>query len=379
MRIFYLTSVLGDSGGSEIYTRDLILGLINRGHEVMVCTPVPYRVKGAKMVFLPRLGHHAFWKFEAPFFYGTALKAAAGFKPDVIQSHSNSMMGLIGHFLKRRLKVPHVLLIELITSKNVNLHTRFIHFTERVFLPRLNYNRLIVWTEQMKEKFLLPWGVEEKRVEVMPAALNLSNYPLGVSGEEVKKRYGRHLITSIKTLWGTNVKGLEYVVKAMKLVREKHPEYRYVVFGSGTEKHVLEELVEKEGLGGNVVIAGPIRPEDCKKVWAATEIAPHSYVYEFSTSISFLEYFAMGKACVVTDIGSVKSFVGDAALVVKPYSAKAMARGIIKLIEDKKLRRQLEKKARSRVEKLYSIKASVDRLERIYGEELKKAPLEGGK
>jgi len=93
MKIFYLTSVLGDSGGSEIYTRDLILELISRGHEVCVCTTIPYKVKGAKMAYLPRFGHHAFWKFEAPFFYRRALKAALEFKPDLIQSHSNSMMG----------------------------------------------------------------------------------------------------------------------------------------------------------------------------------------------------------------------------------------------------------------------------------------------
>jgi len=372
MKIFYITSVLGDSGGSEIYTRDLIRELIKRGHKVMVCTPVPYAVEGAEMVFLPRLGHHALWKFEGPLFYGKALKAARKFRPDIIQSHSNSMMGIIGHLLKRKLGVPHVLLIELISSRNVNLHTKFIHLTEKIFLPRLNYDRLVVWTEQMKKKFLLPWGIAEKRIEVMPAALDLGHYPLGADGSEISKKYGKHLITSIKTLWGTNVKGLEYVVMAMKEISEKHPEYKYVIFGGGTEKHVLEELVKKLGLQNCVELAGSIKPEKCKEVWAATEIAPHSYVYEFSTSISLLEYMSMGKACVVTDIGNVRNFVGDAAVVVKPYGKKAMAEGILKLIEDKKLREEIGKRARARVEKMYSIRASVDRLERIYAEEIGK-------
>ncbi len=366
MRIFYITSVLGDSGGSEIYARDLILELIKRGHEVMVCTTIPYEVKGAKMVYLPRFGHHALWKFEAPFFYRSALKAAREFKPDLIQSHSNSMMGLIGHLLKRKLGVPHVLLIELISSQNVNLHTKFIHFTERIFLPRLNYDKLVVWTERMKQRFLLPWGIAAKKIYVMPAALDLANYPLNVSGEAVKKRYGKHLITSIKTLWGTNVKGLEYVVRAMKIVSRKHPGWKYVIFGDGTERYLLDELVEELGLRGTVIMAGELQPEKCKEVWAATEIAPHSYVYEFSTSISLLEYMAMGRACVVTDIGNVRNFVGNSALVVKPYDEKAMAAGIIKLIEDKKLRNGLGKKARQRVEEKYSIKASVDQLEEIY-------------
>ncbi len=372
MKIFYLTSVLGDSGGSEIYTRDLIRELIKRGHEVMVCTPNPYKVKGAKMVFLPKAGHHGLWKFEAPFSYKKALKAAREFKPDIIQSHSNSMMGLIGHKLKKKLKIPHVLLIELLSSQNANIHTRFIHVTERILLPKINYDKLIVWTEQMKQKFLLPWGIKEEKIEVMPAAINLENYPLNTSGKEITKKYGKHLITSIKTLWGTNVKGLKPIVKAMKIVGKKHPDYKYVIFGGGTERLELKEFVKKQGLEEKVIVAGLINPKDCKKVWAATEIAPHGFVYEFSTSISLLEYMAMGKACVINDIGNVKPFVGDAAVVVKSNTERAMAEGIIKLIENQKLRKSLEKKARKRVEDLYSIKASVNTLEKIYKEELAK-------
>ncbi len=372
MKIFYITSVLGDSGGSEIYTRDLIRELIKRGHEIMVCTPNPYKVKGAKMIFLPKAGHHALWKFEAPLSYKKALKAAREFKPDIIQSHSNSMMGIIGHKLKKKLNVPHILLIELLSSQNANIHTKVIHSTEKLFLPRLNYDRLVVWTEQMKEKFLLPWGIEEEKIEIMPAAISLENYPLNANGKDIIQKYGKHLITSIKTLWGTNVKGLKPIVKAMKIVGKKHPEYKYVIFGEGTERLEFEKFVKKQNLGEKVIVAGPIKPTDCKKVWAATEIAPHGFVYEFSTSISLLEYMAMGKACVINDIGNVKPFVGDAALVVKTNTEKAMAEGIIKLIENPKLRKSLEKKARKRVENLYSIKASANILEKIYKEELAK-------
>ena len=224
----------------------------------------------------------------------------------------------------------------------------------------------------MKEKFLLPWGIAEEKIEVMPAAINLENYPLNIDGKEITKKYGKHLITSIKTLWETNVKGLEPIVKAMKIVGKKHPEYKYIIFGEGTERLEFEKFVKKQGLGEKVIVAGPIKPKDCKKVWAATEIAPHGFVYEFSTSISLLEYMAMGKACVINDIGNVKPFVGDAALVVKSNTEKEVAEGIIKLIENPKLRKSFEKKARKRVEDLYSIKASVNTLERIYKEELEK-------
>jgi len=368
MKIFYITSVLGDSGGSEIYTRDLLMELQRRGHELCVYSTERYELKGVKMVFAPSAGHHAFRKFFGVLSYFKALKAAQEFKPDLVQSHSNSMMGLIGHFLKRKLKVPHVMLVELISSRNLNIHTKTIFELEKFFLPKLNYDKIVVWTENMKKNFLLKWNVPAKKIVVQPAAIELRNYTMSANGASVKKKYGEHLITSIKTLWGTNAEGLKYVIEAMKYVKEKHPEYKYVVFGDGNYRKMLEEFAIEKGVSDVVKFAGAITPEQAREVWAATEIAPHSFVYEFSTSVSLLEYMAAGKACVVTDIGSVQEFVGNAALVVKPNDAKAMAAGINKLIEDKKKRTELGAKARKLVEERYSIKATVDRLEQIYSE-----------
>ncbi len=93
MRIFYLTSVLGDSGGSEIYTRDLLRALMKRGHRLCVATTTRYKLEGAEMVYLPRFGHHGLHKFTAPLFTGKVLEAARKFKPDLVQSHSNCFMG----------------------------------------------------------------------------------------------------------------------------------------------------------------------------------------------------------------------------------------------------------------------------------------------
>ena len=372
MKILYLTSVLGPKGGSEIYTRDLINELLERGHEVMVCTTTKYDFDNAKTIHLPVFGHHALHKFEAPLFFRRVLKAAEEFKPGLVQSHSNSLMGLLGHVVKRKLDVPHVLLIELISSQNQTLHTKTIFQAEKFLLPKLNYDKLIIWTERMKQKFLLPWGIPEEKIEVINAALNVQNYDTKLSGEWVRKKYGKNLIVSLKTLWGTNAKGIEYIIKAMEHVSRKHPEWKYVVFGGGIERERLIRITNNLGLQEYVKFHGAVPSSQARDVLAATDIAPHSFVYEFSTSVSLLEYMAMGKPCVVTDVGAVKEFVKDTALVVEPENPKAIADGVIKLIENPKLRKELGRKARKLVEENYSIKTTVDRLEKIYAETMKK-------
>jgi glycosyltransferase involved in cell wall biosynthesis len=360
MRIFYITSVLGDIGGSEIYCRDLIKEMIARGHEVFVFTTAKnFKMPGAQGYYCRVFGHHAFHKWAGLLYTNRAVELAKRFKPDVVQSHSNSMMGMIGEAVAKNLGVPHVLLIELISGENRNIHTKAIFAWEKFFLPRVKFDKLVVWTENMKRRYCIPWGIQEQKIEVIPAALNEKNYLTakdGADGSEVQKKFGKHLITSIKGLWGTNVEGLKFVVN---------------------KAEELKQLAAEEGVSSSVILAGPLNPQKDPKlaesVAAATEIAPHSYVYEFSTSISLLEYMAWGKAMVVTDIGAVRDFVGDAAEIVEAKNPNAIAEGIIKLIENPSYRKELERRARKRFLEKYSIGASVGRLEKIYSGLLKNA------
>lgn len=366
MKILYITSVFDVKGGSEIYCRDIISELLKRGHEVALVTSSLHRIEGVPTLQLPRVGHNALYKFEAPFALPKVLKFAREFKPDIIQSHSNCFMGLLGHFVKKELKVPHILLIELISSINPNLHSKAIHSSEKILLPKLNYDYLVTWTENIKNRFLIPWGIPEEKITISSAAINTDSYDMNLEGTEIREKYGKNLIISMKTLWKQNVLGLEYIVKAMKYVSAKYPEWKYIIFGDGKEKQRLIELVKQLHLEKNVLFGGHVYSPDAKKVLAATDISPHSFVYEFSTSISLLENMAMGKPCVVTDIGAVKEFVRDTGLIVKPYDEKAIAESIITLIKNPVLRKKLGKKARELVEKEYSIKKTVDHLENLY-------------
>ena len=65
-------------------------------------------------------------------------------------------------------------------------------------------------------------------------------------------------------------------------------------------------------------------------------------------------------------MGAVREYVKDAALIVKAEDPEAMAEGIIKLIEDKRLREGLGKKARKLFLGQYSIESTVYRLEELY-------------
>ncbi|MEE9323467.1 MAG: glycosyltransferase family 4 protein [Candidatus Aenigmarchaeota archaeon] len=368
MRIFYVTSCLGDSGGSEIYTRDIIKEFIRRGHDVFVFTSSHYKNPSIKTYNIRTFGHHGLHKFELSLCFRKAVKLAREFRADIVQTHGTAVVGLIGHFVKNALGIPHITLIETISSIDKTLHARFVFATERFLVPRLNYDGIAIWNERIKDKFLIPWGIDKREITIVPVALDLEGYDPSVDTTEVRKKYGENLITCMKTFYYRNAKGIEYLIEAMKIVSKRHPEYRLLIFGGGEYRKHLEDFVKEQGVGEFVKLPGFLPPEVYKKVCVISDVAPHSFTYGISASLSLLEYMAMGISCVVTDIGSIREFTGDSVLLVKPKDPKSIADGIIKLIENPELRKKLGEKARERAKNNYSIRNVVDKLEVMFNE-----------
>jgi len=369
MKIFFITNTIGDSGGSEIITRDLLRELISQGHELFIFTTCNYSLPKAHTHSIPTLGHHAFHKFEAPFFMRRALSLARFFNPDIIHSHSNSLMAFIGNYISKRLKKPHIYSVEVISPNRASLHGKTIYFFEKLLIPRMPLAAVTTWAENTAQ-ILRKWK-PNTRIEIIPAAVNLSKYNLSASGAKIKQKFGSHLITSLKNLAGVNTAGLKEIIDAMPFVKEKHPEYRYIVFGSGDGKRELEEYVKQKNLEDFVLLPGPVSPEECNEVWAATEISPHAFSFDITIAISLLEYMAFGVACIATDVGNMRNLLKDCGVVVPKNNPRALAKAINSLIENPSLRKKLASNARKKVLEEFDVRKVASNLSNLYKEVLK--------
>ncbi|MFH1696639.1 MAG: glycosyltransferase family 4 protein [Candidatus Diapherotrites archaeon] len=366
MRIFFITNTIGDYGGSEVMTRNLLSQLIKQGHKLFIFTSCDYKLPGAETYIAPHFGHHALHKLQVLFSIHRAVALAKKFNPDVIHSHSNSFMGIIGHRIKCVSGVPHVYTIEMLSPETASLHGKAIFLSEKFLIPRLNFDALTCWSAMPFSQFLLPWGIPKEKLHVIPPALDMKNYNLRATGKKFTSRYGKNLITSLKNLAGLNTKALMQVIDAMPAVREKHPDYKYVIFGGGQGKPALENYVREKGLQDFVLFGGNVSQQECNDVWAVTSVAPHVFVFDVTIGISFLEYLAFGVPCVVTDVGDVKNLVGDAALFVPRNNTRALADAINSLIENPAKRKILSTKARTVVANKFSLEAVAKNLVKIY-------------
>ena len=182
--------------------------------------------------------------------------------------------------------------------------------------------------------------------------------------EELGIPSGAPVVGTIGNLKGH--KGHRHLLQAATLVRRAVPETRFVLVGQGPEEEALRAQAGELGLDGTVVFAG--YREDALRIASTFDVFVLSSLQE-GLSIALLEAMALGKPPVVTRVGGLPEVVSDErnGLVVPPADPRALADGIIRLLEDPQARSSLGDAARRRSAD-FDIRRAVRRMEEVYGE-----------
>ena len=81
-----------------------------------------------------------------------------------------------------------------------------------------------------------------------------------------------------------------------------------------------------------------------------------------------LEAMASGTPVVTSNVSSLPEVVGDAAVLIDPYDAAAIAEGMRQVLTDEALRDHADRARGSSARKAFSWETSVRRVREIYGE-----------
>ena len=159
-------------------------------------------------------------------------------------------------------------------------------------------------------------------------------------------------------------KGHRFLLEAAAVVCRRMPEVRFVIVGTGPLEGELRRQALELGVGDRVVFAG--FREDAPLLCRHFDLFVLPSLYE-GLSIALLEAMALGRPCVVTDVGGVDELVTperDAA-VVPPADPAALAAAVLRVLGDGGLRQRLGEAARRRAAS-FDIRTSVRRAEDVY-------------
>jgi len=208
-----------------------------------------------------------------------------------------------------------------------------------------------------KNDILRYYEVDKDKICLIYPGINghLRNEGLSITQkEDFLKKYNLSLkpfILFVGTLGPR--KNIEGLINAYKILKERsNLEYKLVIAGmKGWSYDTIFSLVEKYGLNEDVIFTGYLEEDELKKFYKTADIFAYPSFYE-GIGLPVLEALSFGLPVVTSKSSSMSEIAQDAAILVDPYKPEEIAQGILRLINDAKLRQDLKEKALKRAKEL---------------------------
>jgi glycosyltransferase involved in cell wall biosynthesis len=207
------------------------------------------------------------------------------------------------------------------------------------------------------------------RLQVVPNAIDEAI--LEDPGEEEMERVQeRYQIRGRFVLYAGNIKphkNLERLVAAFGMLKQRsgHEDVKLLIIGDEINRYgSLRRSVEAAGVRQDVRFFGFVPSRTLSALYRLASVFAFPSLYE-GFGLPPLEAMACGTPVVTSRISSLPEVVGDAALLVDPYSTEDIAHGLERVLGDEGLRGELSARGRARV-KQFSWERSAEAIHNGY-------------
>lgn len=343
--------------------RDLVEGLTEQGHQIVLCSPAPPTGLTVSVEHLPLDMRRALVPgADAAAVMGLA-RAVLKVRPDIVHAHS-SKAGALARLARARLPRTPVIY----TPHGYAFAGYFSRRAERAAYRAIEWllaplaSRVVCVCEA--EAQLARSIGPSARVRVVPNGIqppapgppdpHLAG--LSASGPVIGA------LTQLRP-----GKGLQTLLEAAPRVLARHPRAKIAILGEGPDLAVLREQASALGVAEAVSFPGPSL--DSAAGLRAIDIFVHpSWAEGFPYAV--LEAMSLARPIVASDVGGIGEAVvhGQSGLLVPPRDSEALALALIQLLDEPARARALGEAALSRASSRFTRESMIEHLAGVYEE-----------
>jgi glycosyltransferase involved in cell wall biosynthesis len=280
----------------------------------------------------------------------------------VIASSPQLLVGLSGWWLARCNGVPFVFEVRDlwpeslaavgVSSRNSRLHRLLAKIAG--FLYR-SCDRLVVVTPAFKEYLVEHWRVPAEKISVVENGVETSLFSRLTPNAALRRAIGaeeKFVVSYIGTLG--NAHGLETLLEAAALLRERAPEVLFLLVGEGAEKARIVSLAHSRGLT-NVRFVGQQPREKIPAYITASDVClvllKKSELFKTVLPTKMLEFMSCARPVILGVDGHARNVMerANAGIFVPPEDSAELADAILRLAADLALRESLGRNGRQYV------------------------------
>lgn len=234
----------------------------------------------------------------------------------------------------------------------------------------LRNSRKIITVNSIIHKRLVAQGVNPNKIVTIPNGISFDEFELDMS--EYNKSAYRHKLgvaddESMILFVGRLIewKGVEYLIRALSLIKKDIPSIKLVIVGEGPIRNELMELTRKIGVTKSVVFVGQIPHAQIPKVIHSADVCVLPSIHDGQRIL--LEFMACKKPVVATSVGSIPEIItSQSGVLVEPKSEASLAEGLLRVLTDNRFSCQIATRAKEYVKRKFDLKQMVKKTIAIY-------------
>jgi glycosyltransferase involved in cell wall biosynthesis len=221
----------------------------------------------------------------------------------------------------------------------------------------------------MKDEICNHFNLQQSKVEVIPNAIDATQYHTDADRTEVRQRYGVGQNEKLVLCVGRLVpqKGMEYFIRAIPTIDKQFPEAKYVIVGEGWSRDILESEARITGLNNKIRFTGFLSDQAVIDLMTSADVLVVPSIYE-PFGIVALEGMATGVPVVASNVGGLSEVIEHdrTGIFVYPRSPESIAWGIERVLSDPDHAKRLAENAKEKLHKAYSWEAVAMKTVEVY-------------
>lgn len=228
-------------------------------------------------------------------------------------------------------------------------------------IERTNYkfsSKIVAVTKGLKKEIQVLYKLQASKIVVIQNGVNIDLFrQMNVMGvrKKLNLNQNRNYVCFVGNLapW----QGVEYLIQSAPLILKENPNVKFLIVGDGRMKEELVELAAKTGVSDKFIFTGAVHYEEVPKYINASDVCVVSKkpLKSGYSPLKLYEYMACGKPVVASNLPGFEILEeNDAGVLVEPENPEELAKAIVKLLKDEKLRAEMGRNGREYVVKNHS-------------------------
>lgn len=249
------------------------------------------------------------------------------------------------------------------------------------YLERAVYrraDRVIVLSKAFADLVTARFGVDPKRVRLVPGSVDTRRFAVTTPREESKAALGlpsdRPILVTVRRL--VNRMGLGLLLEAMVQVTAAVPDVLLCIAGQGPLLRELEAQVDASGLRRNVRFLGFVQERSLPDLYSSADINVVPSVALEGFGLVAAEAMATGTPSLVTPVGGLPEVVGGLSrdLIFSGTAPAEIAEGLIGALTGA-VRLPTREQCREHIQENFSSRLMALRTARVYREAMEEAAI----